>query len=76
VEVFGKYTAARIEIGLHTNGRGGRNETQAAGGVKLGARTVKQDDVVLVEVGLAIPKAVRCIGEATARHLVAAVGTI
>jgi hypothetical protein len=73
--VFGEYATTGCCVGIHSIDRGSRNEGQASGGVKLGAGTVEQDDVVLVEVGLAIPKVVRCIrkSRSATRHVLASV---
>jgi hypothetical protein len=66
VEVFGKHAATGIDIGLHQIDRNrvwNEGLTRRGSGILLGAATVEQNDVVLVQVSLFVPKARRRIRE-------------
>jgi hypothetical protein len=81
VIVFGKHAPTGIDICLHPVDRGrvgNVGPTRAGGGVLLGAATVEQDDVVLVQVRLAIPQSRRRIRicSCAPSHLVAGVGVL
>ena len=79
--MFGEHAATGIHIGFHPIDRiwvWDEGPTCRAGGVHLRAATIEQDNVVLVQVRLAVPKIRRGIRErrGAAADLIARVSSL